>query len=69
MTAVRTYAREAAIKLLPDLWADLIRRDVGSLDGPPPSTSLTYDRERSLVVIAHEKLAQLFSEDDGFGWC
>ena len=69
MAAVRTYAREAALRLLPDLWADLIRRDVGSAAGPEPHTSLPVERQRSLTQLAHEKLAQLFADDDGFGWC
>ena len=61
-TLVDTPPSEAALNLLPSLWADLLRCDLG-IGNATRILTLTREQQQRLTTLAREKLAQLFTYD------
>ena len=61
MNSTSITADETALKLLPALWADLLRGDLGAANRT--GLRLTADQVQRLTQLAREKLAQLFTYD------
>ena len=61
MTSATVAATESALKLLPPFWANLLRDSGEAIK--TSSRKLGTDQQR-LLVLAREKLAQLFAHDE-----
>lgn len=61
MTTTTITADESALKLLPALWADLLRGDLVAANRT--GLRLTTEQAQRLTQLAREKLAQLFTYD------